>query len=104
MLDLAKVVILSFQKEHIVSELFPESKKQYRGLLKALLTRIDGLIESNDGKINEEIASEIVIASMLYISNEAGEDASEDNIHTLVNSFLSGQMLGFNIPEDGNEQ
>ena len=66
MLDLAKVVILSFQKEHIVSELFPESKKQYRGLLKALLTRIDGLIESNDGKINEEIASEIVIASMLY--------------------------------------
>ena len=60
--------------------MFPEGKEQYRGLLKALLTRIDGLIKSNDGKIDEEIASEIVIASMLYISNEAGEDASEDNI------------------------
>jgi len=99
MLDLAKVVILSFQKEQVVSTMFPEGKKQYRGLLKALLTRIDGLIERNNGKINEEIASEIIIASMLYISNEAGEDASEDNIHTLVNSFLSGAMLGFNIPE-----
>ena len=99
MLDLAKVVILSFQKEQIVSTMSFDGEKQYRGLLKALLTRIDGLIESNDGKINEEIASEIVIASMMYISNEAGEDASEDNIQTLVNSFLSGAMLGFNVPE-----
>ena len=100
MLNLLKVMALSFEKEKLVSEMLgPKDKNASMGLLKALLKRIDGLIKNNDENINEEIASEIIIASMLYISAEAGESASEDNLNTMVSNFLSGAMLGFDIPE-----
>ena len=73
--------------------------KHIKRLFKALLLRIDDLIKKNYGKIDEEIASEIIIASMLYISVEAGFDATEEHLNTIVSNFLSGALLGFNIPE-----
>lgn len=100
MLNLLKVMALSFEKEKLVSEMLGTTdRNKSRRLLKALLTRIDELIVRNDGNINEEIASEIIIASMLYISAEAGESTSEDNLNTMVSNFLAGAMLGFHIPE-----
>jgi len=101
-IDLSKVVRLSFEKESIMQKMIPallNGEKHMKGLLKALLLRIDALIERNNGTINEEIASEIIIASMLYVSTEAGFDATEEHLNTIVANFLSGALLKFNIPE-----
>jgi hypothetical protein len=101
-IDLSKVVRLSFEKERIIQQTIPSllhNGQHIKRLLKALLLRIDALIKENHGKIDEEIASEIIIASMLYISEEAGFDTTEEHLNTIVGNFLSGALLGFNIPE-----
>jgi hypothetical protein len=101
MLDMKKVVRLSFEKEEFTTKMLPNDAKAYDKFLRTLLIRIDGLIKRKK-RIDEEIASEIVIACMVYMHSELGfdEEASVDQIESLVTNFMASAMLKFNFKED----
>ena len=102
MLDMREVVRLSFEKEEFMTKMLPQNAETYSKFLRALVKRIEGMIARNNGQINEEIASEIVIASMTYIGLEVGleDDASYENIATIVNNFMASAMLDLNLSKE----
>ena len=99
-----RVVRLTFAKEKILSELLPKNNKMANRLLVSLLQRIDSQISENDGRINEEIASEIMIATLLFIGNESGintgDKPSDEQLYSLISNFMAGAMLDLNLGEN----
>ena len=99
-----RVVRLTFAKEKILSEHMPKNNKLANKLLVNLLQRIDSLISENDGRINEEIASEIMIATLLFIGNESGinngDKPSDEQLYSLISNFMAGAMLDLNLGEN----
>ena len=67
-------------------------------------------ILENEGKqkmsrrINEEIASEIMIATLLFIGNESGINSGDtpnnEQLYSLISNFMAGAMLDLNLGEN----
>jgi len=99
-----KVVRLTFAKEKILKENMPKNPELSHKLLVSLLQRIDTLISNNDGKIDEEIASEIMIATLLFIGNESGINSGDrinnEQLYSLISNFMAGAMLDLNLGEN----
>ena len=104
MLNMKKVVRLTFAKEKILKENMPKNPELSHKLLVSLLQRIDTLISNNDGKIDEEIASEIMIATLLFIGNESGINSGDrldnEQLYSLISNFMVGAMLDLNLGEN----